>query len=263
VVGFARRHAESKLAGISLSAARVLAPRHRILSGTGDEYLGACLQALGREPQNSYSRYASELLEDVPLREQYERAVAEGVLSRKYATHEQRVTGSIANVVHCYALHREIKPSVVVETGTFHGSMTALVVAALARNGSGKLISIDLPGAELESGMAHRISRLETGYLIPETYRNRWDLRLGDAKDLLPAVLREQPVDIFIHDSLHTREHMAFEYAAAREGMRPGTVIMSDDILASTAWFEMCAETGARGLGHVSNPNLGFCINTK
>jgi hypothetical protein len=70
----------------------------------------------------------------------------------------------------------------------------------------------------------------------------RWDYRKGDAKRLLPSVLLDENVDLFVHDSLHTTSHMAFEYATARALFGEKAIITPDDILWNQA-FECICET--------------------
>lgn len=145
-----------------------------------------------------------------------------------------------------YFLVRALAPASVVETGTANGSSTAYLLAALERNGSGRLVSIDLP-FEAEAGGGFRplvpgtsiglydASPLPRGkapgWMIPERLRGRWELRLGDARTLLPALLEELgEVEFFFHDSLHTRGHMLFEFEAVWPHLAPGGVLAADDI---------------------------------
>ena len=55
------------------------------------------------------------------------------------------------------------------------------------------------------------------GWLVPENLQKRWILRLGYAREVLPQLKKEMDsIDIFLHDSLHTYEHMTFEYEFAK-----------------------------------------------
>ena len=67
--------------------------------------------------------------------------------------------------------------------------------------------------------------------MVPDELRVGWELRLGDARELLPAALAELgEIDLFFHDSLHTREHMLFEFEQAWRHLAPGGVVVADDI---------------------------------
>jgi predicted O-methyltransferase YrrM len=145
-----------------------------------------------------------------------------------------------------YGVVRSLRPSLVVETGTASGFSSAYLLAALERNGSGRLISIDLPfegvpGGELRPVVPQTSIRLvdsspvppgkESGWVVPDELRGRWDLRIGDASQLLPALLAEvDEVDVFFHDSLHSREHMLFELETVWPRVARGGVVAADDI---------------------------------
>lgn len=144
-----------------------------------------------------------------------------------------------------YALVRTRRPDAVIETGTANGISTTYLLAALARNEHGTLHSIDLPfraegdtwrgvvpGTEIGVYDASPIpAGKEPGWAVPEDLRDRWDLRLGDARELLPALLEELgEVEVFFHDSLHTREHMLFEFETAWPHVREGGVLLADDV---------------------------------
>src|SRR5207245_10552503 len=72
---------------------------------------------------------------------------------------------------------------------------------------------------------------MPSGFAVPQRLRGRWDLRLGDAKVELPKLLEELGrVDFFHHDSMHTYEHMTFEYETVWPYLRAGGVLASDDV---------------------------------
>ena len=76
----------------------------------------------------------------------------------------------------------------------------------------------------LEDVQRQRINeRYPVGVLVPEYRKHRWTLILGDAKKELPIALKElNKISIFFHDSLHTYEHMMFEYLIAWPYMTKG-----------------------------------------
>ncbi len=132
----------------------------------------------------------------------------------------------------CYELCRALCPETVVETGVAYGVTSAYILQALFDNDRGRLSSIDLPP------LAQR-SHDFVGYFVPDALRTRWNLRLGSARKLLAKVLNEgRPIDIFIHDSLHTYSHMKWEFALALDALRPGGVIIADDIEGNRAFEE-------------------------
>jgi hypothetical protein len=152
-----------------------------------------------------------------------------------------------------YLAAREARPRVVVETGVWYGWSSAALLQALHDNGEGRLISIDLPtaqqttrqvGADVVQSALLAPSH-SVGSSVPSELRDRWDLRLGDALRVLPELFRtERPISIFIHDSLHTYDHMTAEYTLGFEALAPGGLLVSDDIRMNAAWEDFCRSHG-------------------
>ena len=137
---------------------------------------------------------------------------------------------------YLYHLICLLRPNTVVETGVFRGISSAFILSALSRNRRGRLYSIDLPGASYEMPDGGRdTSNLppgeKTGFVVPESLRERWTLVLGDSKsELVPLLSKLGEIDMFLHDSEHTYECMMWEYSSAWPFIRPGGVLASDDI---------------------------------
>jgi predicted O-methyltransferase YrrM len=150
-----------------------------------------------------------------------------------------------------YGLIRASKPRVLVETGVCNGESTALILAALERNGAGELHSIDLPeianvpsapGA-FWSGKKGAVipSNRQPGWVIPDQLRGRWALTIGRSQDVLGGLLQRLPaIDFFMHDSEHSVECMRFEYETAWPRLRAGGVLASDDIAWNDAFEQFC-----------------------
>jgi hypothetical protein len=63
---------------------------------------------------------------------------------------------------------------------------------------------------------------LSLGWIVPEFLKSRWNLLAGDSRRLLPSLLAKLgTIDVFIHDSLHTYDHMLWEYRTAEPYLRP------------------------------------------
>jgi predicted O-methyltransferase YrrM len=119
-----------------------------------------------------------------------------------------------------------------VETGVANGVSSSYLLLALHKNGgSGRLHSIGLDDpAFLPPGD-------KPGWLVPDWLREGWRLHIGDARQILPSLLsRLGTVDVFIHDSLHTYEHMIWEFETAHPFVRSGGLIFSDDALWNNAF---------------------------
>jgi len=146
-------------------------------------------------------------------------------------------------------LVERIKPAKVVETGVSKGVSSAFILAALGAKDD--LYSIDLPnknyvldsGAEWSDALP---SNMRIGSVVPHTLRNRWHLLLGDSRRVLSPLLDALgEIDFFFHDSEHTLDCMLFEYREAWKHLRPGGLIISDDIDWSPAFDQFIRETGA------------------
>jgi predicted O-methyltransferase YrrM len=155
--------------------------------------------------------------------------------------------------VYLYALLRTVRPDVVVETGVANGFSTAFSLLALQANEIGHLHSIDLPreiGRDYEPGTFYEGEcragippGSEPGWLIPQALKERWTLILGRSQDELPPLLeRLRTVDVFMHDSEHSFDCMWFEFNAAWPALRPGGVLVSDDVNSTEAFGRFAAQ---------------------
>lgn len=140
-----------------------------------------------------------------------------------------------------YAAIRAMAPSVVVETGVASGVSTSYILLALRKNGRGKLHSIELGDTQyLPSGR-------QPGWIVPDWLKENWDMHIGDSRVLLPRVLNEVgSTDVFVHDSLHTYEHMIWEFRCAFPMIRSGGLLISDDAVWNPAFKEFAIEVTAR-----------------
>jgi predicted O-methyltransferase YrrM len=62
---------------------------------------------------------------------------------------------------------------------------------------------------------------------------------------LVPLLHKVEPIDLFIHDANHAYSAQLREYRAAWPYLRPGGVLVSDDV-GNPAFVEFAAEVGAR-----------------
>ena len=156
-----------------------------------------------------------------------------------------------------YVIMRARKPDLVVETGVANGLSSWIVLEAINKNESGKLISIDLPrqAEDVQEFLKQKdISttyndprqvvapklpeeKNEPGWIVPERLQDFWTLYLGRSQRVLPETVEEvQEMDIFIHDSEHTTSCMLFEYEFAWNWMAKDGLILSDDCNLSDAF---------------------------
>jgi hypothetical protein len=163
-----------------------------------------------------------------------------------------------------YGLARACRPEYVVETGVATGVSTSFLSAAMIENGSGRLYSIDLPpgeGVDQPHADGSRSPARGPGWGIPADIRSamqgRHEMILEDVRTALPSLLSRLPrVDLFLHDDLHTPDHMLWEYRLVWPHLPPGGVLASDD--ANFAWIRFCRDLGVTG--HLNLQRLGVLI---
>ncbi len=138
-----------------------------------------------------------------------------------------------------YVLVRTLRPTVVVETGVQAGRTTVSILQALQDLGGGRLYSIDKgERGYCEDGLLYTLPREKIGHLVTAELKDYCHLILGDARYELPRLLHMLGgIDLFLHDSLHTEEHMNFEYEVAWSFLKEGGCLLSDDISVSFANF--------------------------
>ncbi|HTP55987.1 MAG TPA: class I SAM-dependent methyltransferase [Thermoplasmata archaeon] len=151
-----------------------------------------------------------------------------------------------------YALVRLLRPERIVETGVSSGVSSAHFLAALRRNHTGRLYSIDLPTRQRGPTLRADESPVslppgcDTGWSVPAALRDRWVLRTGPSQTLLPALVGEiGPIGLFLHDDLHTPGHLTFELETIRPRLGPGAVVLADN----TSWTGDAFPKFARAVG--------------
>ena len=156
-----------------------------------------------------------------------------------------------------YFLVRSLKPNVVVETGVCYGVSSAYILEALRQNGHGNLYSIDLGNTEDEP---------PNDFFVPLNVRDRWELIVGDCKEELPRLLEQlDRIDLFHHDSLHTYDHMMWEYETAFPHLGEHGVLSSHDVrtivsLSNPFRQPFVTFCERHGLHSVKSWNMGIAI---
>ena len=127
-----------------------------------------------------------------------------------------------------YLITRINKPKNILQTGVMFGLFDAHILLALHHNEKGKLDSIDLP---------EQPGDIEHGYFIPENLKDRWNLHIGNVKNLLPKLLSErESIDIFFHDSKHRYSHMMWEFNESYRYIKESGILASHDVINNQAF---------------------------
>lgn len=149
-----------------------------------------------------------------------------------------------------YLLTRAFRPEVFVETGVLNGFSSAFVLLAMQHNSAGILHSIDLPPVDERirmQGTGPLPQGKAPGWAIPEELRPRHRLSLGEARVLLPQTMERQgSIDVFLHDSDHSYEHMMFEMALAWPYLRPGGWLLCDNVEQNRAFADFVRGVNAK-----------------
>jgi hypothetical protein len=114
-----------------------------------------------------------------------------------------------------YAIIRCLRPKLIIETGVAYGFSSMIILLALKHNEFGNLISIDYPLRDIVK-MNHL-----PGWLVPDTLRDRWSLKVGRSENYLPNLVSDynKSIDLFNHDSSHKYDHMLWEYGTVWDGI--------------------------------------------
>jgi len=153
--------------------------------------------------------YLAELQDDAELR----RVLAGGLARSSRSATVDRVI-RYGRRIGWYAFVRALRPEFVVETGTNRGFGSAVIAAALLRNGRGRLATVDFDD--------------RSGELIVPPYDQVIEHVVGDSVEFLAGpVARRQPIDLLIVDSSHTPENDRAELDAATPLLAPDAVVLA------------------------------------
>jgi Methyltransferase domain len=154
-----------------------------------------------------------------------------------------------------WCVARHCKPVTAVETGVARGFTTRVTLEALETNGVGHLSSIDLPPPLDQTRLD-----VEIGAAVTDALKGRWTLIEGSSRRRLPGLLQELgTIDMFVHDSRHTRRNILFELQQAWAVIRPGGFLLADDVHGNAGFQDavrafgrppsiVCASDDGRGM---------------
>ncbi|RZT82933.1 methyltransferase family protein [Micromonospora violae] len=148
-----------------------------------------------------------------------------------------------ARRVGWYAIVRATRPSHIVETGVDKGLGTCVLASALLRNAQeghpGRVTSLDI--------------NPEAGYLARATpWSDVVDLVIGDSIASIAAL--DRPVDLFLHDSDHSRAHEKREFDAVEPKLAPDAILLTDNVTSTNVLAEHAERTGRRFLAYRESP---------
>jgi predicted O-methyltransferase YrrM len=177
-------------------------------------------------------------------------------ITQKYHAHYAAGWVNLEDALFLYWLVRKLKPTTIVQTGVCNGLSSAFMMLGLVKNGpEGRLHAIDLPPVFNPADQAWTVKDkvygvvipegMSSGWMIPDAYRDRFEVWTGGARALLPKMVdKVDAIDLFYHDSDHTYGHMMFEFREAKRKLRPGGVIVADDVSWNASVWDFADQHG-------------------
>lgn len=151
--------------------------------------------------------------------------------------------GGPAHVDLLFTLARGIKVTRAIETGVARGWSSLAILLALRSSqasAEGRLISIDMPYPKLGA-------EDQVGLVVGQALRHRWRLiRRADRDGLPPALAELGTIDLAHHDSDKSVEGRLFVYRTVWAHIRPGGILLSDDIEDNLAFRDFATSVERR-----------------
>ena len=158
------------------------------------------------------------------------------MISRRDAYGSEGVMGAL-DCATLYGLTRWLRPQALVESGGFIGMSSAFILKALTdeKLATSKLYSIELS------------EDCEQGVLIPEELRASGGFvpMRGRIEDFLKGEQLPRSIDMFLHDSSHSYQHMLWEFRQFWPRLRDGGLLVSHDVQMNAAFPEFVTKTYA------------------
>jgi predicted O-methyltransferase YrrM len=191
-------------------------------------------------------------------------------ISQKYQAYYAPGWVTLDDALFLYWMIRKQKPRTIVQTGVCNGLSSAFMMMALAKNNEGgKLYVIDMPpvfnpadpvwtkkdgvyGVVIPEGKT-------TGWIVPDNYRDNFEVISGDAKEHLPKLVdRLDSIDMFYHDSDHSYNHMIFEFKEAKRKLTPGGLMIGDDISWNASLWDYADGFGVPAYNYKTTVGVAF-----
>ncbi len=213
------------------------------------------IKGLTKASDGEIQQYVSEILSDKEFHDSIAKKRNAGS-GRKYFSLMLAI--DVVSRLVLYSLCRKLKPSVIVETGVASGMSSAYILRALDKNNHGELFSIDVPWHTVtenwkphfsDEDMTTRPIEKQSGWIIPDYLRDRWQLFLGKSSENLPPLLKKiEAMDVFLHDSEHTYETMLWEFQTAWPNLRAGGMLIAHNVDSNDAFSDFGQSVGGESI---------------
>lgn len=142
--------------------------------------------------------------------------------------------GGAGSLSVIYYINEYVSSQKSVETGVAYGWSSFAALASLVHR-NGTLYSSDMPYILQDQ------SDNFVGCVIPEEYRDNWDLYRFADKESLPKIFAKTDVlDVVHYDSDKTYDGRMWAYDLLWSKLRKGGIFMSDDIGDNAAFMDFC-----------------------
>ena len=144
----------------------------------------------------------------------------------------------------------------VIETGVAYGWSSLAILSAQAKNGGGRLVSVDMPYPKMGN-------EAFVGIVVPVRLRGSWTLiREPDRNGLRRAIrLARGPLDLAHYDSDKSYYGRQFAFPLLWSALRPGGVFISDDIQDNLAFAEFIEQKGVSvAVTESGGKYVGICV---
>lgn len=146
--------------------------------------------------------------------------------------------GGAGNLDLLYTLCDSLQAMTVVETGVAYGWSSLALLLSLKKRPGSRLFSVDLPYFE------YRNDRW-VGIVVPDELRPLWKLyRMADREGLPRALRASGTVDLAHYDSDKSVAGRHYAYPRMWDALRPGGILISDDIADNQGFQEFCETNG-------------------
>jgi hypothetical protein len=188
-------------------------------------------------------------------------------IAREHASEGRTSYVEIDAPYELYAITRLRRPVHVVEVGVSSGVSSAYILQALERNDRGTLHSVDLPKLAKRPARGRRSTNPSwslpdgrtSGWAIPLVLRKRWDLRLGNKRDVLPLLAEElSTVGLFVYDVPHDDSAALREFRLMDPLLPRGGVAIADHGPGGGMCTALSQWARGRGVKPVGRRGLGL-----
>ncbi|MBW8521839.1 class I SAM-dependent methyltransferase [Chryseobacterium chendengshani] len=148
--------------------------------------------------------------------------------------------GGAGSLSVIYYINEFVKSQSAIETGVAYGWSSFAALASLVKR-NGTLYSSDMPY------ILQNQSEDFVGCVIPEKYKNNWELFRFADKESLPKIFEKtNTFDTVHYDSDKTYDGRMWAYSLLWDKLRNGGIFMSDDVGDNAAFKDYCERNGRK-----------------